>query len=99
MTTTTQPEDISIDREAAAATRKQATVTIARSDVDNLRDDPEAKAAFLSTFSAEEEKAIIRKVDRRFLVLIGLMYMIKTVSLPGLRRSVQDTLQHNHREG
>ncbi|KAK7900059.1 hypothetical protein LTR67_003805 [Exophiala xenobiotica] len=34
---------------------------------------------FLSSFSAEEDKAIMRKVDRRFLLLIGLMYMLKNV--------------------
>jgi hypothetical protein len=44
-----------------------------------LRNDPVAKAAFLATFTPEEEKMIMRKVDRRFLLLIGLMYMIKTV--------------------
>jgi hypothetical protein len=36
-------------------------------------------AAFLSSFSPEEDKAIRRKVDWRFLWLIGLMYIIKTV--------------------
>lgn len=36
--------------------------------------------AFLATFSAEEDKAIRRKVDWRFLWLIGLMYLIKNVS-------------------
>lgn len=35
--------------------------------------------AFLASFSAEEDKAIRRKVDRRFLWLIGLMYIIKNV--------------------
>jgi hypothetical protein len=37
------------------------------------------REAFLSTFSAEEDKRIMRKVDRRFLLLIGLMYMLKNV--------------------
>lgn len=35
--------------------------------------------AFLASFSVEEDKAIRRKVDRRFLWLIGLMYIIKNV--------------------
>lgn len=35
--------------------------------------------AFLASFSPEEDKAIRRKVDRRFLWLIGLMYIIKNV--------------------
>lgn len=38
--------------------------------------------AFLSSFSPEEDKAIRRKVDRRFLWLIGLIYLIKNVQVP-----------------
>lgn len=38
--------------------------------------------AFLASFSPEEDKAIRRKVDRRFLWLIGLMYIIKNVRHP-----------------
>jgi hypothetical protein len=37
------------------------------------------RVAFLSSFSPEEDKAIRRKVDFRFLWLIGLMYIIKNV--------------------
>ncbi|KAJ9367563.1 hypothetical protein DTO282F9_3381 [Paecilomyces variotii] len=44
-----------------------------------LRDDPVAKAEFLSSFTAEEEKSIMKKVDARFLLLTGIMYMIKTI--------------------
>lgn len=62
------------------STRKQPISEIARADGEALQNDPVARAAFLSSFTAEEEKNIMRKVDRRFLVLIGLMYMIKTVS-------------------
>jgi hypothetical protein len=40
----------------------------------------EDRKAFLSSFSPEEDKAIRRKVDMRFLWLIGLMYIIKNVS-------------------
>lgn len=38
------------------------------------------KKAFLSTFTAEEDKAIMRKVDRKFLLLIGIIYLFKNVS-------------------
>jgi hypothetical protein len=34
---------------------------------------------FLATFSREEEKKIRCKVDKRFFLLIGLMYMVKQV--------------------
>jgi len=73
------PQEIVINHQAAEATRKKANVTISRAETVNLRDDPEARAAFLSTFTADEEKSIMRKVDLRFSVLIGLMYMIKQV--------------------
>ena len=73
------PQVIKPDSTAVAATKKQASATIARSDAVQLRDDPEARAAFLATFSAEEEKSIMRKVDKRFLIIIGFMYMIKQV--------------------
>lgn len=43
--------------------------------------DAEAKrrATFLATFSAKEDKEIRRKVDWRFLWLIGMLYLIKNV--------------------
>ena len=38
------------------------------------------KANFLATFTPQDDKAIMRKVDRRFLLLIGILYMTKNVS-------------------
>lgn len=40
----------------------------------------EGKKAFLATFTAEEDKSIMRKVDRKFLLLIGIIYLFKNVS-------------------
>ncbi|OAP60047.1 hypothetical protein AYL99_05049 [Fonsecaea erecta] len=37
------------------------------------------REALLSSFTAEEDRKVMRKVDRRFLLLIGLMYMLKNV--------------------
>ena len=37
------------------------------------------RAAFLSTFTPEEEKNIMRKIDRRLLILAGIIYMVKQV--------------------
>jgi hypothetical protein len=37
------------------------------------------REAFLSSFTAEEDRKIMRKVDKRFLLLIGLMYILKNV--------------------
>ncbi|KAK7744803.1 hypothetical protein SLS62_010036 [Diatrype stigma] len=60
-------------------TSKEADATVSRADETHLRDDRDAKARFLETFSAAEGAAIMKKVDRRFFVLIGLMYMIKQI--------------------
>lgn len=85
MGTSKHPEEVTtapvvtIDRDVAAATRKQAKEIVSRADVDNLRDDPEAKAAFLATFTAADEKRIMSKVDKRFILLTGLMFLIKQV--------------------
>jgi hypothetical protein len=76
--TAVSPE-ITADHDVAAASRKQASAVVSRADVDNLRDDPEAKAAFLATFSAAEEKKIMRKVDKAFILLTGIMFLIKQV--------------------
>lgn len=37
------------------------------------------RSNFLTTFTAEGEKRVMRKVDRRFLLLIGLMNLVKQV--------------------
>ncbi|KAL3425086.1 high-affinity nicotinic acid transporter [Phlyctema vagabunda] len=43
------------------------------------RDVDSDRATFLASFTREEEKSIMRKVDRKFLLLIGCMYLIKNV--------------------
>jgi hypothetical protein len=40
-----------------------------------------SRAEFLSSFTQDENKAIMRKVDRRFLLIIGMMYVIKNVCI------------------
>jgi hypothetical protein len=37
------------------------------------------RAAFLDTFTPEEQKKIIRKVDYRILLIVGLIYLVKQV--------------------
>lgn len=37
------------------------------------------RGEFLASFNPEKEKQIARKVDKRFFLLIGLMYMVKLV--------------------
>ncbi|EXJ80493.1 hypothetical protein A1O1_08638 [Capronia coronata CBS 617.96] len=37
------------------------------------------REAFLSSFTAEDDRRIMRKVDKRFLLLIGMMYILKNI--------------------
>lgn len=74
------PQNITINHDVATKNRQKASGLVSRADVVNLRDDPEAKAAFLATFSAEEEKRIMNKVNKVFFLLTGIMYLIKQVS-------------------
>lgn len=46
----------------------------------------EGKRAFLASFGVAEDKAVMRKVDRRFLLLIGCIYVIKNVSSSARRK-------------
>lgn len=39
-----------------------------------------SREAFLATFTPQDDANIMRKVDRRFLLLIGILYMTKNVS-------------------
>tara|TARA_R110002003_G_scaffold191_10_gene14784 strand:- start:1907 stop:2359 length:453 start_codon:yes stop_codon:yes gene_type:complete len=76
---TALPGDVFINHNVATEARQKASAKVSRANVVNLRDDPEAKAAFLSTFSAGEEKRIMRKVNKVFFLLTGIMYLIKQV--------------------
>ncbi|KIX09974.1 uncharacterized protein Z518_01055 [Rhinocladiella mackenziei CBS 650.93] len=51
--------------------------TVLRSSSSSISE--ESREAFLSSFTAEEDRRIMRKVDKRFLLIIGLMYMLKNV--------------------
>jgi len=75
----TAAPEVALDRDAATQARQKSSGIVSRGDVVHLRDDPEAKAAFLSTFTAEDEKRIMRKVNMRFVFLAGVMYLIKQV--------------------
>jgi hypothetical protein len=75
----TAATDVPINHDTALQARHKTSAIVARDDTVHLRDDPEAKAAFLATFTAEDEKRIMRKVDMRFVFLAGVMYLIKQV--------------------
>jgi hypothetical protein len=40
---------------------------------------PASREAFLASFTADENHRIMRKVDRKFLLIIGMMYILKNV--------------------
>jgi hypothetical protein len=50
----------------------------------DLRDNPDGRESFLAEFSVKESRDIMSKVDKRFFILIGLMFLIKNVSKPAL---------------
>ncbi|KAI1618115.1 retrograde regulation protein 2 [Exophiala viscosa] len=39
------------------------------------------RVAFLDTFTPEEQKSIVRKIDRRLLITIGVIYLIKQIDV------------------
>lgn len=67
------------DVEAKGTAPEVQVVTDAKDRPLSPLDDRRDVEAFLATFSAEEHNSIMRKVDRRFLLLIGLMYMLKNI--------------------
>ncbi|KAK3356486.1 MFS transporter [Lasiosphaeria hispida] len=71
------PED---DKAARAVDKLDHDVQSGISNGLHDNGDEEAdRKAFLATFTADEDKAIRRKVDRKFLWLIGLIYIIKNI--------------------
>ncbi len=81
---------------------ENAIISSPASSVVNPADDAvfhdgteEGKKAFLATFSAAEDKSIMRKVDRKFLLLIGLIYLIKNVRRHPMHHFLACTAQTN----
>lgn len=71
--------DSKFQDEQKAETQVSGNALAATSE--NFQNEADAdRIAFLSSFSPEEDKRIRRKVDWRFLWLIGMMYIIKNVS-------------------
>ncbi|KAL4872580.1 major facilitator superfamily domain-containing protein [Aspergillus spectabilis] len=56
---------------------KTITAVQTTPDIDNV--EKNSRAAFLSQFTAEYDRRIMRKVDRRVLLLMGLMYLLKQI--------------------
>lgn len=50
------------------------------SDSDDVSSPELDRAEFLATFTAEDEKRILRKVDRHLIALSALIYAIKQVN-------------------
>ncbi|PPJ58838.1 hypothetical protein CBER1_08515 [Cercospora berteroae] len=49
------------------------------SNLPNNVSEAGSREAFLATFTREDDKAIMRKVDKRFLLLIGIFYLTKNL--------------------
>jgi hypothetical protein len=61
----------------------------------NLRENPDAREAFLAEFSANESKEIMSKVDNRFFILIGLMFLVKNVCYTGFIHTCCSSFREN----
>ena len=59
-----------------------AEVSSTQSNLPQSIEEAGSKAAFLATFTPQDDKDVMKKVDRRFLLLIGILYMTKNVSVP-----------------
>jgi hypothetical protein len=70
-----------VDAKAVAAASSSEDGSDAGLPTYALEDGSSAsREAFLASFSAEENHRIMRKVDRKFLFIIGMMYILKNVS-------------------
>ncbi|KAL2818513.1 major facilitator superfamily domain-containing protein [Aspergillus cavernicola] len=56
--------------------KNNASIDIA---LDNGKELKTTKSQFLSQFTAEDDRQIMRKVDRRVLLLMGIMYLLKQI--------------------
>ena len=79
MTLFEKPQDVNPQDPTSGTDQKIVDVEVGEDDTSNHNQGLTNKAEFLSTFTAEEEKSIIRKVDWRIVSIIGLMSMIRQV--------------------
>lgn len=84
-------EDASVSSDNVVANTERSVVTIITDEENQhktkLRNNLDARQEFLATFSAQESKAIMTKVDRRFFLLIGFMFLVKNVCVQLLLES------------
>jgi hypothetical protein len=83
----TEDELLSLYTMASEAISKDLEVDVSNKDnktPETASETSQTRAEFLSSFTQDENKAIMRKVDRRFLLLIGMMYVIKNVCIRDL---------------
>lgn len=72
----------SVDVEASLPFEIRKSGLVTDTDIVELHRDPDDEAyrqAFLSRFTADDDRRIMRKVDLRFLPLMGFMYLVKQV--------------------
>lgn len=58
----------------------QNVTALVSPDSDDVQAQEAYRAEFLGSFTADEEKKIMRKVDLHIVILVGLIYSIKQVS-------------------
>ena len=68
-----------VDEKPSHASPTTDSVSSSSAELPQSVSDAGGREAFLASFTPAEDKNIMRKVDRRFLLLIGILYMTKNV--------------------
>lgn len=81
MTTSAPDPVVNLDNTSETTQSQYGDKGVITEPTSELNDSAVYRANFLATFTHDEEKKIMRKVDYRILVLFGLIYMIKQVRM------------------
>ncbi|KAK4550015.1 hypothetical protein LTR36_002982 [Oleoguttula mirabilis] len=71
--------DLGIEEKPGHASPVVDNISSLSTELPDNVNDAGSREAFLASFTPEDNKAIMRKVDRRFLLLIGIMYLTKNI--------------------
>ena len=72
-------DTVVVDEKPGHASPITDSVSASSAELPQNVSDAGGREAFLASFTPAEDKSIMRKVDRRFLLLIGLLYMVKNI--------------------
>lgn len=71
--------DIESSLQTGPEDKNKPTTQVSSNDIKEEDPSERYRREFLSQFSAEDDRKIMRKVNRRFLLIMGFMYLIKQI--------------------